>query len=278
MVKITYKYLPEALTPYIRKVFLIEMKGGKKHRQKVTASPFTYFSFVPGKTPEPYVDNVFEPISQKLYFTGPYLDKEIYLDYSGRINHLCYELSAVGMYSLFHISPVQLIDKLINLKDLVPIKNYILLENELMKIKSIEKQKEIIDSFLIRTIESARHVDDYIFEALKIIEQHKGYIPVNKVVENVNIGERQFRRKFKEVVGLKPKTYCEVLNAHYIITFINQKNYKSIQDLAYNSDFYDLAHFCHRFKKLTGLKPTEFINSKETDFAKKIYSTELREN
>ena len=44
---------------------------------------------------------------------------------------------------------------------------------------------------------------------------------------------------------------------------MNLKTYKSIQDLAFQAEFYDLSHFTHRFKELTGFTPSEFIKSKK---------------
>ena len=121
-------------------------------------------------------------------------------------------------------------------------------------------------------MKNALPIPHYAQNALEIFENHKGYLPIRHVLENINIGDRQFRRKFKEITGLNPKTYGELLNAHFIINYIQNKDYKSIEDLAYNSDFYDVAHFCHRFKQITGFKPTAFINDSETDFAKLVYS------
>lgn len=53
---------------------------------------------------------------------------------------------------------------------------------------------------------------------------------------------------------------------------MQKKDYKSIQDLAYRSNFYDMAHFCNRFKKIMGFKPTEFIDSELVNISKNLYN------
>ena len=81
------------------------------------------------------------------------------------------------------------------------------------------------------------------------------------MIKEIGISERQFDRKFREVVGISPKCYSKILQLHFTINLMRSKNYSSIQEIAYQAEFYDIAHFTHRFKELTGFTPNEFIKS-----------------
>jgi len=272
MINLTLSTPPKELSKHIRKIFYIESRGETKHLQKVIPNPFPNFSFFPKLVPIPNVNNKIEPIVKKLNFSGPIIDKDVVLEYFGKIDHLVYEFTASGFYSLFHRSPSKIIDELSPFGNIISSKICRRLEKELSVVNEISQQKKIIEEFLIERSKLSLPVCKYVAKALEIANNHKGYISVNSLADQVNIGPRQLRRKFKEIVGLSPKTYCEVLQVHYIITFIQMKDYKSIQDIANNSDFFDLAHFCRTFKKIMHFQPTEFINSKIVDFSKSIYT------
>lgn len=271
MVNLTISSPPEELSKYIRKILFIKSNGNSEHLQKVISNPFVYLSFIPNNPPLPIVGNQNLPIDQNIYFTGPILKEDVVLKYCGKIEHLFYEFSALGFYSLFHTSPSRFTNKLLPFSKIVETKNYETLQSKLSDAKNISQQKNLIEEYLLELSKNSLPVFDYIEVALEIIEEHNGYIPVNRIIEQVNISERQLRRKFKQIIGLSPKTYCNVLSSHYIITCMQTKDYKSIQELALSSEYYDVAHFCNRFKKIMGVKPTEFINSNIVDFSKRIY-------
>jgi len=270
MINLTLCVPPKELSRYIRKIFFIESRDSTKHFQKVIPNPFPNFSFFSDLVPIPNVNNKIEPIIQKLNFSGPIVYKDIVLEYFGKIDHLVYEFTASGFYSLFHISPSNIIDDLIPFSNIISNEIRGRLEHELTTVKEISQQKKIIEEFLIERSKHSLPVCKYIEKALEIAEKHQGYISVNSLAKQVNISARQLRRKFKEIVGLSPKMYCEILNVHYSITYMQTKNFSSIQDISNSTDFFDLAHFCHTFKKIMKSKPTEFINSEIDDFSKSI--------
>jgi len=135
------------------------------------------------------------------------------------------------------------------------------LEQELLESDNIEQQIKLLEEFFFELLHIALPFSDYIEKALQIIEEHNGSIHINDLIKEVGISERQFNRKFREVVGITPKCYSKILQLHYVINLMHSKNYASVQELAYQAEFYDLAHFTHRFKELTGFTPNEFIKS-----------------
>ena len=121
----------------------------------------------------------------------------------------------------------------------------------------------VIEEFLLDQSYNAVPFIDYLEKGLEFIKEQYGNVTVNKLVEVAGIGKRQFERKFLEVVGVTPKYYSKLTQLNYVLNLMCSKNYESMQDIAYQAEFYDLPHFAHRFKELTGFTPNEFINSDE---------------
>jgi len=103
----------------------------------------------------------------------------------------------------------------------------------------------------------------YIEEALSLIDESHGNISVQEICKKINISERQCSRKFIEVVGIRPIQYIKIRQLHFIINRIHRNHFHSIKELAYDTGFYDPAHFNNSFKKLTGMSPGAFIKSDE---------------
>ena len=131
----------------------------------------------------------------------------------------------------------------------------------MLESDNIAQQIRLLEEFLLEKLYIALTFSDYIEKALQIIGEHNGSIHIIDLIKEVGISERQFDRKFREVVGTSPKCYSKILQLHYVINLMQSKNYASIQDIAYRAEFYDLAHFAHRFKEITGFTPIEFIKS-----------------
>lgn len=263
---------PEELHPFVRKFFLIQSRGKTKHLQKNVANPFTHLSFIPSKPPNPIIDDKILPIVDKLFLIGPITTEKVFIEYSGKIDQLALEFTSTGFYSLFHVSPASFTNNILPIKEVLSKNGYQNFVNDLNEKRNNSHYQKVIENFLIEKSKNSLPINDYVERALELIEYHHGYIPITSLAEELDISERQLRRKFKEVVGIPPKTYCKILNSHYIISCIKEKDYKSIQDLAHRSNFYDVAHFCNRFKKIMGFSPTEFINSDLVDISKKLYN------
>ena len=259
------------LSKYVRKIALFESKRKIKYEQKLTPSAFTYLSYNYKDIPMSRFGNKKVQPKRKLQIAGPKTSDEIFVEYNGELSQILLEFSASGFYYLFHSSPSHLVNKLSPFNKFIERDIYQQLEIDLMESTNTDEQIEILQEFLIDRLHSALPFIDYIEKALQIIEDKKGHIIINELVDNINIGKRQFDRKFQEVVGISPKSYSKIVQLHYIITLMQSKKYASIQDLSYQTEFYDQAHFANRFKELTGFTPNEFIKS-DKHIALKYYT------
>jgi len=261
MINITHKKPNKRLSKYVRKISIFKNTGNLKFRQKLMLSPFTYLSYNQRDIPVSIFKNKRIKPNNRLQIAGPKINEDIYVEYSGRLCQILVEFTASGFHYLFHISPSKLINNLSNLSNFISSEMYGQLEQELLESENIEQQINLLEEFLFEKLYTALPFSGYIEKALQVIEEHNGSIHIGDLLQEVGISERQFNRKFREVVGITPKCYSKLLQLHYVINLIHAKNYGSMQDIAYSAEFYDLPHFAHRFKELTGFTPIEFTKS-----------------
>ena len=261
MIVITHKNPNQKLSKYVRKISVFESKRKIKYKQKLTPSAFTYLSYNHKDIPVSIFGNKRVQPTQRLQIAGPKINEDIYVGYNGKLYQILIEFTASGFYYLFHISPSKLLNSLSNLSNLISSEINEQLEQELFASDNGEQQIKLLEEFLFEKLDNALPFIDYIEKALQIIDEHNGSINISNLIKEIGISERQFDRKFQEVVGISPKCYSKILQLHFTINLMHSKNYTSIQEIAYQAEFYDLAHFTHRFKELTGFTPNEFIKS-----------------
>jgi len=66
-------------------------------------------------------------------------------------------------------------------------------------------------------------------------------------------------RQFRAHVGLTPKQFLRTMRFQYLLKCIQQTPDTSLTRLAYETGYYDQAHFIHEFKQLAGITPTQYL-------------------
>ncbi|RFM32557.1 AraC family transcriptional regulator [Chitinophaga silvisoli] len=120
---------------------------------------------------------------------------------------------------------------------------------------------QVLEQLLIKHIAQRQqeyHLDN-ILHAVNNIHAAGGNIDIGILHHAHLMSERNFRRKFVDLVGMSPKQYAGIIR---IKTF--SKRYKSSR-LNYNNILYDLgyndqAHFNKDFRKVVGAAPGVYFN------------------
>jgi len=259
------------LSNYIRRISVFICKHPFTYRQKLTPSAYTYLSYNHEHIPvSVFGRKKVHPVS-RLQIAGPKIHENIYVDYNGRLEQILIEFTASGFYYLFHTSPSLLINTLHGLDQIVtpPVSGP--LEENLKRCRTMQGRINLLQRFLLKTSGNAMPPCDHIEETLKLIEDAQGHITVKEIVRRISVSERHLDRRFREIVGVSPKQYANITQLHFVINLMYIKKHSSFHDLALFASYYDLPHFYHRFKELTGFNPVEFINS-DSHLALKYYT------
>jgi AraC-like DNA-binding protein len=260
----------------VRKITIFRSGEFSGFRQKLTPSPYCCLTYNHYHIPDLAFKDEIIKSNHRLQITGPKTLDEIYALHNGRLSQVLIEFTATGFYCFFRETPADYLNTTMALTKLMDSSNAGILLDDLTKTDDPNEHAQLIQQFIasVNVIKSNKY--SYLETAIRLIEESNGNISVNKVCRQINISERQLNRKFIEITGLKPLQFIKLKQLHYIINFLHSEQFSSLKELAYETGFYDPAHFNHHFKKLTGMSPGTFLTSEE-HIAFKYYNDLLKD-
>jgi len=134
---------------------------------------------------------------------------------------------------------------------------------QLMEARSEKEQVALLTRFLVAKFEQARTRDTLIEEGLHLIHKNVSFITVRHLLEDLNISERQFERRFSQTVGLSPQAYIRVKRFNEAIRLMKTGQYERLTDIAYALHFHDQSHFIRDIKVFSGMTPKSISHKAE---------------
>jgi transcriptional regulator GlxA family with amidase domain len=97
-----------------------------------------------------------------------------------------------------------------------------------------------------------------------------GSTSINQILKNDLSKRRQLERNFKKQIGISPKQLGKVLRLQTALKMLlNDK--ESLTNVAYESEYFDQAHFIKDFKEFIGTTPKEFIGNENMALSSLFY-------
>ena len=94
-------------------------------------------------------------------------------------------------------------------------------------------------------------------EAARRIRAANGSVSISTLAKELDTTERTLRRRFKNTLGVSPKTYARQLRITAAAILADHCITPGWADIAVKTGFYDQAHMIAEFKALTGSTPKE---------------------
>lgn len=117
---------------------------------------------------------------------------------------------------------------------------------------------KIVEQFLVSQLKDIK-TDKLIVEAVKIIYQSNGTMPVKELNEKLFISRSPFEKRFRKVVGTTAKKFASIVRFNTVLNNLNET--KTLTEICYENNFFDQAHFTKNFKQFTGDTPENFKRS-----------------
>lgn len=111
------------------------------------------------------------------------------------------------------------------------------------------------------------HLIDYDYSATFVdyltimICAARGNILFSGLGRETGYSERYCREKFKSGYGMSPKQYSGVMRFQGALKALFSEEYNDLSALAFDSGYFDQAHFIHDFKKFAAASPYHFLKS-----------------
>ncbi len=84
---------------------------------------------------------------------------------------------------------------------------------------------------------------------------------VKQLTDDTGISQRHLARRFQQCMGLSPKEYLRVNRFIRSLQHLKQHPTRSLTEIAYESGYYDQAHFIRDYKAYAGHTPGELVQA-----------------
>lgn len=112
----------------------------------------------------------------------------------------------------------------------------------------------------------AGNSSDNVDHAIRMIRRMRGTGSLGAIRQRAGIGERQFRSRFKDRMGISAKGYSRLLRANALIAEADRSISPSWADLSQRFGFFDQAHMINELRELTGQTPARLDFERRREF------------
>lgn len=134
------------------------------------------------------------------------------------------------------------------------------LEQKIIQASNTKERIEIIEHFLLNKLNDKATIDSIVKTTIDTLFLTKGGVPINVILKDDLSKRRQLERKFKKQIGISPKQLGKVIRLQTALKMLLSQQSESFTKLAYESEYYDQAHFIKDFKDFTGTTPKDFLD------------------
>lgn len=143
----------------------------------------------------------------------------------------------------------------------------LVLTNEIMDLRemilasTLTVQKFIIaENYLVKKFRNKLIVNPFIEFAVNRITSCPSQMSIEQISNKVGYSQKHLIKLFKDKVGLTPKGFLKIIRFQKAIEEIAIAKEINWAGIAYESGYYDQAHFINDFKVFSGFTPKEYLN------------------
>ncbi|WP_254091874.1 helix-turn-helix domain-containing protein [Dawidia soli] len=117
-------------------------------------------------------------------------------------------------------------------------------------------------------------LDNIVKTTIDALLSTNGSSPIQAILQEDPSKRRQLERKFLKQIGISPKQLGRVIRLQTALKMLLSQPSETLTHIAYESEYYDQAHFIKDFKEFTGTSPKEFLTDAQTTLSALFYAHE----
>lgn len=257
------EYVPcNLLSPYIDKYWEFKGNTTKGMHFNILPDGCTDFIFTLGEVANACGDIlVMHPY--RSYFVGPMTKFSNLVATSDTINMFGIRFRPCGICRFVQLPLPELTDKRVHTSDLHTIFDDSIAER-LCGESSVYERINFVEKRLLSHLYHFQYeVDKSILYAVNQITDNHGRLPIRTLVNEVNVCQRHFERKFKWFTGFTPKGYSRIMQFKNTVELLRNSNFDNLLSVAISAGYYDAAHLSREVKRLSGNTPVSFLSAPE---------------
>lgn len=132
------------------------------------------------------------------------------------------------------------------------------LTHEIINAGDTRQRIKILEQFFLDRLNDSTTIDRIVRTTIDSLVASNGSEGINSILGDDLSKRRQLERKFANQIGISPKQLGKVIRLQTALKMMLNDPSESLTTIAYESDYYDQAHFIKDFKEFTGTTPKEF--------------------
>jgi len=148
------------------------------------------------------------------------------------------------------------------------------LGQKMIQATDTRERIEIAEDFLLNKLTDKVTIDNIVKTTIDTILLTKGSTPISTILKDDLSKRRQLERKFIKQIGISPKQLGKVIRLQTALKMLLNRQSESLTKIAYESEYYDQAHFIKDFKEFTGTTPKEFLEDNKMALSSLFYKND----
>jgi AraC-like DNA-binding protein len=147
------------------------------------------------------------------------------------------------------------------------------LEQKILAATDTSERIRIVEAFLSGLLNRETTIDQIVRSSINLLFSSNGSLPIHALFSKNPQQRRQLERKFMKQIGLSPKQLGKVIRLQTALNMMVNQKAETLSQIAYESEYYDQAHFIKDFKEFTGINPKEFLSDEKMALSTLFYTS-----
>ena len=135
------------------------------------------------------------------------------------------------------------------------------MQERMDRAKTMAQRVQLIQQYLVARLQKLGTIDSGVDFCIGQVNQANGQLSLEELANRVGISNRQLIRRFNQFVGLSPKEFARITSFLNALKQLKKYPALSLTEIAYESAYYDQAHFIHACRAYSGLTPSQLVTS-----------------
>lgn len=260
------------LKSLIKCYWTLEVPGeNRAEKQRIIPDGCIEMAFILGEDIKRFTTETDFIIQPRAMVIGQIIEP-FYIQPTGYVNTFAVRFYPYGFANFVNIPIKNLANKETAIAELFDEKSAKKLELQIIKATNAQQRIEIIETFLLDKFNKKTTIDTIVKTTIDALLLTKGSSPINTIIKEDLSKRRRLERNFVKQIGISPKQLSKVIRLQTALKMLLNQQNESLTQIAYESEYYDQAHFVKDFKEFTGTSPKEFLDDKQTALSALFYN------